>query len=393
MFMNRLDFKFCVRMAISTAVLVATSAQSQTMTHAPSKTPPATKQRGLSNPDTSANILFKYQRTKGGDEGSPESTDGLSLQEVELQFTADVDPFMRASALLAIHPEDGTHTHSAIQQPASKISASAEKTYHIEPEEAFIETTSLPIITIKGGKFKTALGRHNSLHTHAYPFIDAPLINQSLLGHEGLNDVGVSGAVLLPIPFFSEITVQGIEGDSEELFNSARSDDGALVGRWRNLFEMGSDATIDLGLSGANGKNSFDDKTSVFGGDLTFKWRPSEGGKYTALIVGLEDLRGNLKGKLIDPKMSGDVLYIQFQMAQQWWVQARTQTFNMAAGPDDELENVASMYSGLVGFFPSEFSAFRLQYDRMTIKDEDKPTQRLTLQMNISIGAHPAHSY
>ena len=58
------------------------------------------------------------------------------------------------------------------------------------------------------------MGKHNQLHTHAFPFILAPLINLNLLGDEGLSDVGFSTAILLPATsWFSELTLQYIRGE------------------------------------------------------------------------------------------------------------------------------------------------------------------------------------
>ncbi len=48
--------------------------------------------------------------------------------------------------------------------------------------------------------------------------------------------------------------------------------------------------------------------------------------------------------------------------------------------------------SVLLGFFPSEFSGLRMQVDRL--EQTDGPTgYALAFQYNITIGAHPAHSY
>ena len=49
-------------------------------------------------------------------------------------------------------------------------------------------------------------------------------------------------------------------------------------------------------------------------------------------------------------------------------------------------------YSALIGYFPSELSGFRLQYDQL-IDSRSTAEQRVTLQANFTIGAHPAHAY
>src|SRR6185295_19409236 len=144
--------------------------------------------------------------------------------------------------------------------------------FGIDPEEVFLETISLPSVTLRAGKFKAALGKHNMLHTHAYPFIDAPLINQVLLGDEGLNEVGFSAAVLLPSPWFSEFTAQLVTNSNDTLYNSPSSKDMAGVGRLKNLFDLTDDLTMEMGVSGTVGRNMFSKTSSVVAGDLTFKW-------------------------------------------------------------------------------------------------------------------------
>ena len=49
--------------------------------------------------------------------------------------------------------------------------------------------------------------------------------------------------------------------------------------------------------------------------------------------------------------------------------------------------------SALLGFFPSEFSGLRLQYDHLTTAGKSPDDHTLALQYSVSIGAHPAHAY
>jgi len=354
------------------------------------------------NPDVSANVLGLYRNGNRGNDAHDEAPNGFSLQEVELQFSADVDPFFRATAILGIHRE---HSHAEEHEEEEATAAEEEEEeegeaheehehgeagYTIEPEEAFIETIALPVVAVKAGKFYTALGKHNTLHTHAFPFIDAPLANQRLLGDHGLNDVGVSVATLLPAPWFSELTVQGLSGESE-LFASENANEMLYVGRFRNLFELSDALTFDLGVSGATGENETNDQSTLAGADVTVKWRPVEGGKYSSLSWTTEFLQADQGGAAddVDGKRGGVGSWVQWQFAQRWWVQARAEQFGI---PKPDYAEVENKQSYLIGFFPSEFSALRAQYDRLDDGAGD-PEERFSLQMNVSIGAHPAHAY
>lgn len=330
--------------------------------------PNQTKSASLMNPATSLNILSLYKRSRQSSKFNESIHDnGLSLQEVELQFSADVDPYFRVDAALSVHPD--------------------ENHYAIEPEEVYAKTTSIPYITFKLGRFHAALGRHNEFHTHAFPFIDAPLINQRLLGADGLTEVALSTAVLIPTPWFMELTLQILQGESSDIFASTDSS-LAYVTRLRNLFDLTDDFTMDLGISGAKGKNAYDQTSKASGFDLTFKWRPNFGGKYTALIVGTEFLQGEVLGRKNDEKPRGDSVYAQYQFAERWWIEARTEQTRNRENSDETQKKT----SVLLAFFPSEFSGIRADVDLLKDNNNQKRLSYI-LQGNFTIGAHPAHSY
>jgi hypothetical protein len=331
------------------------------------------------NPDISANFLGIAQHgTAYSGDRSVKPHNGLDLQEAELQFSADVDPYLRAVALLSFSQEDG------------------KTSYGVDPEEIYAETISLPWITLRAGKFKMAFGRHNQLHSHAYPFIDAPLIHQRLLGEEGLNENAVSAAALLPAPWFSELTLQALGLQNESLFKSRNSGDLGTLAHFKNLWDLNDSLTMELGLSGVAGRNEFGNNASLVGSDLTFKWRPAEGGKYRALIWSWEYLLAQRVG-LADAttlesqqKLGGLATWLQYQFAERWWVQGRYEYVGM---PRSQALNVATKESALLAFLPSEFSALRLQYDWIQDQARSQHDHAIAFQYNISIGAHPAHAY
>ncbi|MBS1983666.1 MAG: hypothetical protein JST16_05790 [Bdellovibrionales bacterium] len=323
------------------------------------------------NPDASVNILTLYKNSTSG-----RSTDnGFALQEAEMQFTSDVDPYFRASALFSVARDNGE--------------------WGIDPEEVFAETTSLPYVTLKAGRFKTALGKHNQLHTHAFPFIDAPLINQLLLGEEGIKDEGLSAAVLLPLPWFSEVTVQESSGHAD-VFNSPNRDALATTARLKNLWDLSDSTTLEFGLSMADGENQLLRRTDIFGGDLTLKYRPTVGGKYFAVIWGSEFLFSSRRGLSNDAasleelqNLSGITSHLQVNFAERWWAQTRFDYAGFGSHANVGSEHRETL---LLGYVPSEFSGLRLQYDHLRTS-ASTTEHTVALQLNISIGAHPAHAY
>lgn len=328
------------------------------------------------NPDISVNFLgFAQHGSAYSGDRTVDPHNGFSLQEAELQVFSDVDTYFRASALFSVAPEGGV--------------------YSIDPEEVFLETISLPYITVKAGKFKMALGKHNQLHTHAFPFIDAPLIHTRLLGGEGLNESGVSVAGLIPgLPWYSELTLQAFTLSNEELFNSSESGDYGTLAHFKNLWDLSDSLTLEFGLSGVQGRNKFRENASVVGSDLTLKWRPTEGGKYHALIWSSEYLYGYRAGLGTvsgdAAKLGGLATWLQYQFAERWWVQGRFESIGLPHSPEVAK---ATKESALLAFLPSEFSGLRLQYDWIQDQARAQHDHAIALQFNITLGAHPAHAY
>ncbi|MGK5085311.1 hypothetical protein WDW37_18650 [Bdellovibrionota bacterium FG-1] len=336
------------------------------------------------NPDVSVNFL-SYVRRSNVNSGdligrTSDVHNGFTFQEAEMQFFADVDPYFRANALFALAPD-----------PAGGFS--------LDPEEVFLETIALSGFTVRAGKFKAALGKHNTLHTHAYPFIDAPLISQDLVGGEGLNEAGVSVSALLPTPWFMELTGQVMNNNNEALYNSPNAGDVSGIVQLKNLWDLSDDLTMEWSVFGTQGKNQASLSARVGGSDIIFKWRPAEGGKYHALIFANEYLYGDSPttgfnvgpsdARLNGEQLGGLASWIQYQFAERWWVQGRVEFEGL-----QRTGNLPSRQkqSALLGFFPSEFSGFRMQYDHILAANQPEE-HAVTLQLNVIIGAHPAHSY
>jgi hypothetical protein len=323
-----------------------------------------TKSRGNSfNPDIGINLLFLNQISN-----QDRSEDGMKLQEAELQFSSDVDAYFSAKALFSVSSENGT--------------------YGIEPEEAYAQSLSIPHLTIILGKSKMPLGKHNQLHSHAFPFINPPLVNTAILGEEGLNETGIGVSGLIPLPWFSELNLNYTQGENADLFANPGTENKAIIGRFRNLWDLSDSTTLEFGVSGASGKNTDDLETTLFGADLTLKWRPVEGGKYHAFEWASEVLEKDRRGAT-DGRLSGAVSHVKYQFAQRWYVQYRLDYLGLIK-PDSM--NLTQRHTALVAFLPSEFSGIRLQYENI---DDGQPVkeERALLQFNISMGAHPAHTY
>jgi hypothetical protein len=131
-----------------------------------------------------------------------EVENGFNLREVELAFSAEVDAYFKALAMVAVS-EDGA-----------------------EIEEAWGETTSLPWgFRIKAGKIFSDFGYINNQHPHQWDFSDRPLIYELALGDHGLSDVGGQVSWLAPTPVYLLFGAEALQGDNEKMFAQQGGDD------------------------------------------------------------------------------------------------------------------------------------------------------------------------
>ncbi len=317
-----------------------------------------------------------------GHAGPGHLSSGLMLQEVELRFSAIIDPYLRADITLSGHLDE------------------------IAFEEAYLTTLSLPSITVRAGKMIANVGRHNLLHTHAYPFITAPLPWRVLLGPEGLRDTGVSADILLPLPFYTELNIQAFAGDwpmmeaergddpttavDEFRPDQRRDEDLAYVGHLKTVHEFGLSTTLELGGSYVGGNNGHGELSHTVGGDLTVKWRPVDAERYTSLEWAAEYLWVQKNGASGDKEVGGVYTSLRYQFAQRYWLQGRAALLGVPAGAEGPIWRGEILFAVV----PSEFSTVRLQYAvEGPVDGSSSPIHELFLQAVVSIGSHPAHAY
>lgn len=345
-------------------------------------------------PQMSANFLFLYQNSNFHQENvDPANVDehpnGLNVQDIELQFSADIDPKTHVSLLLGIHPHiesDGT---------------TVEEHWNIEPEEVFAETYLLKSATFKVGKFKAFIGQHNLLHPHAFAFVHAPMANEVLLGEEGFTDLGVSTAILIPAPWSNELTIQYFRGEGEnEQFKSPTPSDGVGLVHWAHLWDLSQNLSMEIGGSYAKGGNSLGKETVLSGGDLTFKWRPDLASKVKSLIWSTEYLsRTQEQDGASDEKGYGIASWFQYQISQTWAGLYRydnlkiSNSFDPANVPSDLWER----HSLAVVYMPSEVTSFKFEYGErqggLPNAKGDKVEKAFFIQAKFEIGSHKGHSH
>jgi hypothetical protein len=322
------------------------------------------------NPAMSFNGLFLVNGSnRDGDR--PRARLGLAVQELEIQLVANVDPYFAANVILTVPHGSG-----------------------IELEEGYLTPSAEPLgLQARLGKIRAPFGRENAIHTHALPFIDKSLVGTAVFGEEGLSEVGGELSYLFPTPWYSLVTATVMSAENDAVFASPRPYDASGYAAWRNVLDVTDDATLDLGLAYALGNNAANELGQICGAHAVFKWRPARQARERELIIvaeGIYATRPNLPATSgTDQSVGGAYGYAQWRLTQWWYTAGR---FDYLGYPN-EARGIKRRGSVILVFAPSEFSALRAQASASRRPDVHRLVYEGFLQLDFTLGAHPAHAY
>ena len=316
---------------------------------------------------------------------------GFTLESAELFIFAPVDPYLNLYANIPV-TESGT-----------------------ELEEAYFVTSSLPGgLQVKGGKFKSGFGRINAQHPHAWDFVDIPLNYRAMIGQEGWADTGVQLTYLPSLPVYTQFGMEVLQGKNDLLFNPDGTTPYAFTAFVKCSLDFGENSTLLFGPSFATGKarittvadgTFFSGDTDLYGFELVYKWKPS---RTKSVVFQSEYLYRRQNGDLTDFSSSTtnplkriqDGLYVQaLYQWERWRFGVRYDVLDLfkkeylLAGDQQNFGNRAWRATGALEFNPSEFSRFRLQYNRDDSAGNGQINNELFFQVLLGIGAHAAHSF
>lgn len=352
--------------------------------------------------DPASYHLSGFQLPTGAEVGP--GSQGFGLAESELGLTANIDPWLRGSINIALHPDDT-----------------------VSVEEAFVRTTALSHgLSLKAGRFFSGVGYLNSKHAHTWDFVDNPLAYQAFLGTQ-LGDDGLQLRWLAPTDQYLELGAELGRGRSFPGSDTGRNGAGmtALTAHtggdigdshnWRAglsvLTAQANDQSLTTMDAGTVINSAFTGNTRVWLLDGVWKWAPHGNATRTSFKLQGEYLRSTRSGSLtMDPGnanlsdayravQSGWYLQGVYQFMPSWRVGLRTERLHPGT-PDYGLNAAAFANSGyqpskntlMLDFNPSEFSRVRLQLAQDKSR-EGLTDNQLFLQYQMSLGAHGAHSY
>jgi hypothetical protein len=295
------------------------------------------------------------------------------INEAELSLQSVVDPYARADFFITVGRDPVTGKFST------------------DLEEGYLTTLSLPAhLQLKVGKFKSAMGRINPVHSHALPFISLPDAYQNYFG-EGINDEGMSLSWLVPNPvFYQELLVQVTDGPIDNpSFSRSVGNTYFELAHLKNFFDLSANATLELGFSGMTGENSFNLRTNIAAMDLTYKWKPVQYNTYRSFTWQSETyfINANIsKDKAMNT--FGMYSFINFQFSKRLFF---TGMYSYSNKPYSA-STVENSYSATIGWYATEFQKLEIE-GKTTSSNMEKEQNQILLRWIFVIGTHGAHQY
>jgi hypothetical protein len=319
----------------------------------------------------------------------------FSVREVEVAIGAAVDPYFRADFILGLSDVEG-----------------------IAIEEAYGTALALPYgLQARLGRFHMPVGKQNTTHRAELHTLEYSHVVQRFLGEEALKGTGIwLSKILAPLGFYQELQLTVVDkfGEVEDLLSEepTNKEIGGLgfSVRLRNYWDLGESTNLEISGSAVTGKreqpfdfgalppapgiNAVNASNAVYGGDLTFRWRPLQQGLYKSFIAQAEVFH-QVNQRVSDPAyggpnrdFTGAYGFARWQLSRRTYLGGRYDWMQ-----DPELGGETLMAgSGYLQIFPSEFSKLVVAFERVMPKRLEA-TNRVLLQATFAVGPHRPHPF
>ncbi len=306
---------------------------------------------------------------------------GFYFRKLGLHIAGGLDPFSFMKAAVEFSPEG------------------------VELGEAYITWTKfIPSISLTAGKFRQQFGVVNRWHVHAADQFDYPLALTTILGEDGLNQIGLSFDWLMPAitADANELTLQITNGQNEQLFAGSTFSFPSVLAHLKNYYDINRNTYLELGLTGVIGNNlvkpltagteDFHGKTVLGGADLTLSWEPVNQSLYHSFVWRSELYYADKEISSTEKiKALGGYSYFEYRFNEWWQAGFRfdyTQPFK-ANNSDLEMHQ----FVPYVTWWQSHWVRLRLQYNYLDGNVIDNPAGTLRLQMVFAVGPHKHDRY
>lgn len=326
---------------------------------------------------------------------------GFSVDETELMLAANIDPYWRGQAVVAMI--DG----------------------QANIEEAWVQSLAIGNgIGLKAGRYRSGIGYLNEQHPHQHDFNDVPLMYQAMFEDGAYAQDGVQLKWLAPTPLFVEFgtefgrgasfpgTDRNKNGNGGGAVYAHIGDDLGVANSWRAglsvLHTTAKARQADFtDLAGSTVSGAFSGDSTTFIADFVWKWAPNGNPAFQNFKFQSEYFQRRENGTLnagagaddYRTRQSGWYAQGVYQFTPNWRAGLRYEQLD--SGQRDFGANAANLMladyrpkkaSAMVDYSWSEFSRVRLQLaqDKSMLGITDN---QLTLQYVMSLGAHGAHKF
>jgi hypothetical protein len=302
---------------------------------------------------------------------------GAFFRVLGLHFQSDLDPFSFTKAAIEFTPNG------------------------LGFGEAYVTWTNIfKDVGLTAGKFRQQFGVLNRWHVHALDQFEFPLALTTILGEEGLNQIGLSFDWTMPsiISDANTLTLQLTNGQNDHLFSGDIFSFPAGLLHLKNYWDLSRDTYFELGLTGMLGKNNQrgydnagnliyeDSRLTALGGlDLTVFWEPLNQASYYSFIWRSELYYADKELMNDKIKAFGGYSYVEYKFDLQWQLGMRfdyTQPF---------ATNNSSKYTyqivPYITWWQSHWVKLRLQYNHLN--GTENPTAQNTIRLQIVFAAGP----
>jgi hypothetical protein len=217
----------------------------------------------------------------------------------------------------------------------------------------------------------------------------------------------VEAAWLTPLPWYSELTgaafqAVGVDDDHPLDLGSTRHDNIPVLVHFKNQVDLNDATTLEIGVSGLQGRGTDDAIHGAYGADVTVRNVPARNSNRHGWILQSEYIQKGANPVAGDYVREQDGAYVSFQyrLSQVWWAGVRGEqarqslTDFMVDDTGAQVPGRVNRGSANIAWTPSEFSFIRLEYSHAKANAGIHATDdRLMIQMSYTIGHHPAHAY
>jgi hypothetical protein len=335
----------------------------------PPPAPAAPRSAPTTNPDISAIGDFRSLYTSEGTRNIE-----LYFNQLEIQMASVVDPYARANFLFSFSKDTASGNFSS------------------DIEEATLTSIDLPYsLEVTLGKFKPHFTKVNTLHPHAFSFVDFPSMLTRYFTDEGLFMEGVSASWLVPNPsdFYQELDVEIGRSEANNTLDQGNADKLTYVGHLKNFFELTDNATVEFGLSGLSGVNAQQFATTMGGVDITYKWKPVQFNTFQSFTWQTEAIVCKTStDSAANVQTYGAYSFVEYQIEKRTFLGAQ---FDYSALPGNK-SNEDRVSSLLIRFQPTEFQILALEFQRDN-RSYAADANQVILRAIFVIGSHGAHAY